>query len=327
LAWPHRRSDWPGKFSPIIPVYTEIIKKLTEHETVFILVDPSLSPARIRKHLADAHVNTNAVELVICGTDRSWVRDSGPIFVQDNNSAIFAIDWHFNAWAKYADWLLDDRVPQTVAEYVQVPRLVPQLRGWRVVLEGGSIDVNGAGALLTTEECLLSRVQERNPPLDRADYEQLFHDYLGIRQVLWLDRGIVGDDTHGHVDDLARFINHDTIVAVREQDTQDENYHLLEENWDRLGGFTTPEGRAYQRIALPMPRPIVYSSQRLPASYANFYIANNIVLVPTFNDPADRQALGILAELFPDRTVCGIHCGDLVLGLGTLHCMTQQQPR
>jgi agmatine deiminase len=259
-------------------------------------------------------------------TDRSWVRDSGPIFVTDPTGAGVALDWHFNAWAKYPDWRYDDRLPPFVAGRRGVPVVQPHRNGHRVVLEGGSIDVNGAGLLLTTEECLLSPVQQRNPPFDRADYEAVFADYLGVTKTLWLNRGIAGDDTHGHVDDLARFVNETTVVTVVESDPADENHAPLQENLDRLKGFTDTAGRKLTVVPLPMPRPLHFDGVRLPASYANFYIANGTVLVPTFNDPADRVALGTLADLFPDRVVVGIHSVDLVWGLGTLHCMTQQEP-
>jgi agmatine deiminase len=195
------------------------------------------------------------------------------------------------------------------------------------VLEGGSVDVDGRGLLLTTEECLLSRVQARNPGLGREEMEQVLADYLGVRKVLWLGRGIAGDDTHGHVDDIARFVAPGTVVAAVEEDPADANHAPLQENLQRLRGMTDVEGRPLQVHTLPMPRPLAFRGQRLPASYANFYIANQLVLVPTFNDPADRRALGVLAGLFPGREVVGIHAVDLVWGLGTLHCLTQQQPR
>jgi agmatine deiminase len=195
-----------------------------------------------------------------------------------------------------------------------------------VVLEGGSIDVNGAGLLLTTEECLLSDVQCRNPGMSRADYERVFADYLGVKKTLWLNRGIAGDDTHGHIDDLARFVGPRRVVVVVESDPAEENYAPLQENLERLRGMTDVDGSKLEVITLPMPRPVVFHGQRLPASYANFYVANGLVLVPTFNDVNDRKALGVLADLFPDREVVGIHAVDLVYGLGTLHCLTQQEP-
>jgi agmatine deiminase len=264
-----------------------------------------------------------------------WTRDSGPIFLtrpkNGGYSALAVTNWKFNAWAKYDNWQLDDALPLLVAETLEVPSWTPAIkladgREHRLVLEGGSIDVNGAGVLITTEECLLSDVQARNPGVTREQLEQVFHNYLGIDQVLWLNRGTAGDDTHGHVDDITRFVSENTIVTAVEPDTADENHAPLGENLARLREARNLSGEPYMIVTLPMPRPVVFEGQRLPASYANFYIANRLVLVPTFNDPADRVALQLLSELFPDREVTGIHCGDLIWGLGALHCMTQQQP-
>ncbi len=270
-------------------------------------------------------------------TNRVWLRDSGPIFVrkakpENGLSATIAVtNWKFNAWAKYDNWQLDDQIPDHVSELLHLPQFQPTLpmadgRQHRVVLEGGSIDGNGAGVLLTTEECLLSEVQQRNPGVTREQLERVFSDYLGIDQVLWLGRGCAGDDTHGHVDDIARFVDANTIVAATETNPADENHLPLADNLDRLRSALNPDGKPFRVVELPMPAPVVFDGQRLPASYANFYIANQRVLVPTFNDPNDRRALNILAALFPDREVIGIHCGDFIWGLGAIHCMTQQQP-
>lgn len=327
LAWPHRRSDWPGKFSPIPAVYSEIIRAVSPFEAINLVVPDESTGVKVRRMLIQAGANVGNVVCWACDTDRSWVRDSGPIFVKDGEGQSVALDWRFNAWAKYANWRYDDRIPEHVAGWRQVPRVQPERNGHRVVLEGGSIDVNGAGLLLTTEECLLSEVQQRNLPFGRADYEAVFAEYLGVKSTIWLNRGIVGDDTHGHIDDLARFVGPTTVVAVEEANEADENYATLQENLDRLRAFTTPDGGKLEVVPLPMPRPLFFDGVRLPASYANFYIANGVVIVPTFNDPADRVALSTLAELFPDREVVGIHCVDLVWGLGTLHCMTQQEPQ
>ena len=323
LAWPQRESDWPGKLELIPWVYAEIIRALTRHETVNLIVTDGAVATDI---LIRANVDLGRVRQWELPTDRSWLRDSGPIFVTNVSGERIALDWCFNAWAKYPDWTQDDRVPAFVARNLGVPTVQPTHNGHRVVLEGGSIDVNGAGLLLTTEECLLSKTQERNPPFVRADYEQVFADYLGVKKVLWLDRGIVGDDTHGHIDDLARFVNRRTVVAVVESNPADENYKILQENRERLEAMTDAPGGKLGVVPLPMPRPLIFEGVRLPVSYANFYIANGIVIVPTFNDPSDRIALGTLADLFPDREVVGISCVDLVWGLGTLHCMTQQEP-
>jgi agmatine deiminase len=326
LAWPHRETDWPGKLTVIPWVYGEIVRTLTRHETVNLIVPDSQAADSANAVLTPAKADTGRVKFWQIPTDRSWMRDSGPIFVKNSVGKRLALDWHFNAWAKYPDWQLDDRIPNFVSEQLSLPRLEPMHNGQRVVLEGGSIDVNGQGLLLTTEECLLSKTQERNPAFTRADYEQVFADYLGVKKVLWLGRGIAGDDTHGHIDDLARFVNPRTVVTVVESNEADENYVPLQENLDRLCAMTDTSGSKIEVVPLPMPRPLIFDSVRLPASYANFYIANGVVIVPTFNDPADRIALGTLAELFPEREVIGIHCVDLVWGLGTLHCMTQQEP-
>jgi agmatine deiminase len=329
LAWPHNAEDWPGRFHPIPWVYCDIIRHLSGVEDVDLLVQDAAAEQRARNMLVKTGAQLDRVHFHRWPTNRIWMRDSGPIFItrsgaQDNPVAI--TNWRFNAWAKYEDWQLDDQLPLKASELLHLPNWAPELSAQRVVLEGGSIDVNGQGTLITTEECLLSPVQQRNPGLSREDLERVFHDYLGIDQVLWMDRGIAGDDTHGHVDDITRFVNPDTIVTVTEPNTADDNHLPLAENLDRLRAARDPQGRPYTIIELPIPSPVVFQGQRLPASYANFYIANGLVLVPTFNDANDRKALNILAGVFPDRKVVGIHSGDLIWGLGTLHCMTQQQP-
>jgi len=258
----------------------------------------------------------DAVEFFAYPTDRVWTRDYGPIFVRNTRGQVAITNWRFNGWAKYDNWKKDNAVT------AQIARRLKKTRAWQpgLVLEGGSIDVNGRGLLLTTEECLLSPVQARNPGLGRREIERALRDYLGARRVIWLRNGITGDDTHGHIDDLARFVGPDTVVIAAEEDKSDPNYEPLRENLRLLRAEPV-------RVAkLPMPRPLIFDGQRLPASYANFYIANKLVLVPTFNDPSDHVALATLARLFPDREVTGIHATELVWGLGTLHCMTQQQP-
>ena len=246
---------------------------------------------------------------------------------QGRNDSLVVADFHFNGWAKYADWKRDRLVPRRVGRMLGLPLVSVELRGRKVVLEGGGVDVNGRGTVLTTEECYLDQqVQVRNPGFTRDDYQAVFRRYLGASNVLWLGRGIAGDDTHGHVDDVCRFVGPSTVVLCQCRNRQDPDYRALEENFERLQDYRLEDGRRAEIVRLPMPEPLYWRKQRLPASYANFYIANAVVLVPTFNDPADRQALGILAELFADRTVVGIHAVDLVLGLGTLHCLTQQQP-
>jgi agmatine deiminase len=288
---------------------------------------------QVQDRLDRAGADLGRIEFLNAATDRVWLRDSGPTFLvrnDPNEDPIVALDWKFNAWAKYDNYHSDRRVPQRIARRLKIKRWVPRVdmkgRPARVVLEGGAIDVNGRGTLLTTEECLLSEVQARNPGLDRAGIEQVFARYLGARHVVWLGCGIVGDDTHGHVDDLARFVDPNTVAVVMEDQKSDRNYELLQDNWRRLTNAHDQDGEPLRVVRLPMPRPVEFDGQRLPASYANFYIANGLVLVPTFNDPADREALEILSALFSGREVVGIHAVDLVWGLGTLHCLTQQQP-
>jgi agmatine deiminase len=331
LAWPHNPEDWPGKFQAIPWVYAEIVRLLSARERMHILVNDAKAEGRAHSHLARAGATLDQVSFHLWPTNRVWTRDSGPIFIRDGAGRVALTDWHFNAWAKYPDWQLDDQVPERVAELLGVPSWQPSvvLEGGelrRLVLEGGSIDTNGEGILLTTEECLLSDVQQRNPGVSRDQLERVFDDFLGIDQVIWLGRGVAGDDTHGHVDDISRFVAPETIVTAVEPNTKDPNHEPLADNLQRLKAARTMDGKQFTLVELPLPRPVVFRGQRLPASYANFYIANGLVLVPTFNDPNDRVALNILAEVFPGREVIGIHSVDLVWGLGTLHCMTQQQP-
>jgi agmatine deiminase len=331
LAWPHNPEDWPGKFQAIPWVYAEIVRLLVARERVHLIVEDARAELRVRGILERAGANLECVSFHVWPTDRGWTRDSGPIFVRDRAGHVGLTNWGFNAWAKYDDWRLDDKLPGRVAKLLGVPEWKPSIeledgRAHRLVLEGGSIDTNGGGILLTTEECLLSDVQQRNPGVGREKLEQAFHDFLGIDQTIWLGCGIAGDDTHGHVDDISRFVGPATIVTAVEPDARDANHAPLAENLKRLKAARTPGGKQFTLVELPMPRPVVFRGQRLPASYANFYIANGLVLVPTFHDPNDRVALNTLAEVFPDREVIGIHCVDLVWGLGTLHCMTQQQP-
>lgn len=329
LAWPHNVRDWPGRFAPIPWVYTEIVRHVARAETVRLSVLDAAHEQKVRATLARAGAPLEAVELRRFPTDRIWSRDHGPIWLTrgGDKPAKAIAGFRFNAWAKYPDHKRDARLPARAARALRVPLLPAVHAGREVVLEGGAIDVNGRGSILTTEECLLDpAVQVRNPGFGRADYEQVFRDVLGARNAIWLGKGIAGDDTHGHVDDLARFTDARTIVLCREEDPRDPNHALLEENRERLEGARLEDGSRPEVVFLPMPSPVVFDGQRLPASYANFYVCNAAVLVPTFNDPKDRVALGILAELFRDRPVVGIHAVDLVWGLGTLHCLSQQEP-
>jgi agmatine deiminase len=326
LGWPHEVSDWPGKFPAIPWAFAEIVRHLTRAERVYLLVQNREAESRVRAILKKSGANLQAVTFFRVPTDRGWMRDSGPISVRNSSGEVAYTHWVFNGWAKYGNHKKDAVAAALVNKKLKHRVWQPQHNGRRVVLEGGSIDVNGRGTLLTTEECLLSTTQERNRGFTREDYAQVFRTYLGATQVLWLRNGIAGDDTHGHVDDLARFVNPTTIVAVVEHDRSDVNYNPLQENLALLRSMKDTDGRNFRIETLPMPAPVFFDGQRLPASYANFYIANRLVLVPTFNDANDRAALNILSALFPDREVVGIACRDLVLGLGTIHCMTQQQP-
>ncbi|HEX2715695.1 MAG TPA: agmatine deiminase family protein [Candidatus Acidoferrales bacterium] len=326
LAWPHEKTDWPGKFAPIPWVYGEFVRKLARVERVRILVADADAEREACAVLGKSGADLAAIEFLRIPTNRSWTRDYGPIFVKNDEGKLAVTDWHFNGWAKYKNWKRDDAVTSKLLRRLKLPAWQPTSQGRRIVLEGGSIDVNGRGTLLTTEECQLSPLQARNPGLERAALEKIFGDYLGAWHVLWLRRGIAGDDTHGHVDDIARFVDPKTVVAVAEENKSDANYERLQENLEMLRTMRVQDGRPLRVKVLPMPEPVYFDGQRLPASYANFYIANKVVLVPTFNDPKDRIALDVLAGVFPDREMIGIACLDLVLGLGTLHCMTQQQP-
>jgi len=316
LAWPHERTDWPGKFAVIPWVYGEIVRRLANVEKVRILVEDVAAEKAARQVFKKCAVNIHAVEFFRHATNRSWTRDYCPLFVKNEKGEVAITNWIFNGWAKYNNWRRDNKIPGFLAKRLKMQSFEPG-----IVLEGGSIEVNGAGLLLTTEECLLSgKVQVRNPSMTREGLEQYFAAYLGITRTIWLKNGIAGDDTHGHIDDLARFVDAKTVVTVVEENRSEANYKPLQENLGLL------QRTGLRVVTLPMPSPVFFNGQRLPASYANFYIADGLVLVPTFNDPMDRAALNVLAALFPGREVIGIYCGDLVLGLGAVHCMTMQQP-
>ncbi len=329
IAWPHNRSDWPGKLSSIYWVYAEIVRKLIPGEGVRILVNSVKHEGHAKKFLTQAGMEDSQIEFFRVPTNRGWMRDFGPLFVkqQKRPSDLAVANFHFNGWARYPDWKKDSHVSLQLAKRCGWPVIPVTQYGRRVVLEGGSIDVNGRGTLLTTEECLLDpHTQVRNPGLSRKDYEHVFRTTLGVTNVLWLGQGITGDDTHGHVDDICRFVGPRTVVLCQESKASDVNYRPLRENLERMKNMRVENGKALEVVPLPMPAPLYFQGRRLPASYANFYISNKAVLVPTFNDPQDRIALGILSDLFPKRSVVGIHAVDLVWGFGTIHCLTQQQP-
>jgi len=337
LGWPHNESDWPDKLDTIRWVYGEMVRKISPGEIVRILVRHGAERKLAASYLKRAGCDLRRVEFIIHPTNRGWTRDSGPICVK-RKAETAIVHFHFNAWAKYKNWQLDTKVPETAAKllgkklfHAERPGS-PSIRNSQFairnfIIEGGGIEVNGRGTLLTTEECYLHpKTQVRNPGMTRAQYDETFGKYLGAKNVLWLLNGPVGDDTHGHIDDICRFVNPKTLVLIRETNPRDINYKPLAENWERVREFRLEDGSKPEVIPLPMPAPIFYKNWRLPASYANFYISNAAVIVPTFNDPNDRVALGTLGELFRDRPVVGIHAVDLVLGFGSLHCLTQQQP-
>ena len=334
MIWPHNRLDWEVKTSAVRWCFGEVIKRLTKGERVALVVQDERTKRNAERTLARIGTQLSRVDFYEIRTNRSWIRDCGPIFVTRSTPKgqrrIAVTDWGFNGWARYRTWARDNTVPDRVARILKVPRFRIRIRQsgrFRdVVLEGGSIDVNGQGLLLTTEECLLGKLQVRNPGLSRKSIEYALKVSLGIQNVLWLSGGIAGDDTHGHVDDVARFVAPNTVVAAIERDRNDPNYEPLSRNYNRLKRMKDLTGEPLRIVPIHMPRPVSFDGQRLPASYLNFYIANRSVLVPTFNDPNDSVALGRFTKLFPSREVIGIHAGDLLLGLGALHCITQQEP-
>jgi agmatine deiminase len=366
LAWPHELTDWPGKFSPIPWAFAEIVRHLTRVERVYLLVEDRTAEVRARATLEKAGAIVEAITFFHIPTDRGWMRDSGPIAVvarQRDEAGLDApvapaslpansgeaeetqhrrleagatragiesaalLNFAFNGWAKYDDWKKDARVVAYANRRLKRNVILPEHKKQRVVLEGGSIDVNGAGTLLTTEECLLSEVQSRNPGFTKFDYAQIFKRYFGVTHVLWLKRGIAGDDTHGHIDDLARFVDARTVVAVSEADRTSENYQPLAENLALLREMKDQDGQPLRVETLPMPKPVWFAGQLLPASYANFYIANRVVLLPVFHDVCDQWAIAVLQNAFPKRTIVPIDCRELIWGLGAFHCLTQQQPK
>jgi agmatine deiminase len=364
IAWPHYREDWPGRFEPIPWVYAEIIRNLAKHERVELVVNGATGARNARSVLERADALSANVRFHRWPTNRVWLRDSGCIFLMqqpgfarpDSRGRLsphehreghdlsraderqkrkrasapddrpLALKFRFNAWAKYSNWRQDEKIGSLMAKTAHCKEIRPLSMGARVVLEGGSIDVNGAGTILTTEECLLSKVQERNPQMARVHYEKAFADYLGAPHTIWLGRGIFGDDTHGHVDDLTRFVSRDTVITMVEPDSKDVNHSPLRANLRRLQAARDQDGKQLTVVELPMPQPVVFEGRRLPASYANFYIANGVVLAPVFNRPNDRIALNTLAQLFRTREIVPIYSGDFIWGLGAMHCMTQQQP-
>jgi agmatine deiminase len=352
LGWPHNETDWPGKIDTIRWVYGEMVRKVGQGELVRILINNKSQEKLARGYLKQAGADLKKLHFVLHPTNRGWTRDTGPIFVRSafgvhpfggtspasrkapsgtlkggHRTETAIVHFHFNSWAKYPDWQKDRKVPETAARLLKKKLFNAEFNGKDFVIEGGGIEVNGKGTLLTTEECYLDpKVQVRNPGLGRKDIEQTLQRYLGVTNVQWLAAGPVGDDTHGHIDDICRFVDAKTLVLIQETNSKDINCKPLCENWERVSDLRLEDGSKPEVIALPMPAPLYFDGERLPASYANFYISNAAVIVPTFNDPNDRVALGILGDLFKDRPVVGIHAVDLVLGFGSLHCLTQQEP-
>lgn len=326
LCFPHNGNDWPGKYETIQWAFVEFIKKIAHVETVFLVVANEKLKQKVQGMLEIAHVELKNVSFIIHKTNRSWMRDSGPIIVK-NGSKRVALNFNFNGWAKYKNHKLDKGVPTKIAHFLKLPLEQVTYNKNPVVVEGGAIEVNGKGSLITSEECLLHpTIQVRNTSFTKADYEAVFKQYLGITNVIWLGNGIEGDDTHGHIDDLARFVNEDTIITVLEDNPKDNNYKPLQDNLKRLQSATLETGKKPNIVTLPMPKRIDFDGIRLPASYANFLILNKTVLVPTFNDANDRKALNIIAKCFPDREIIGINATDFIWGFGTLHCLSQQIP-
>lgn len=326
LCFPHNGKDWPGKYGAIQWAFVEFIKKIALFEPVFLIVADKKLQEKVTELLTRATVNLKKINFIIHRTNRSWMRDSGPIVVKNKGKAE-AINFNFNGWAKYTNWQLDKHVPLVIADYLQVPSTQATYKGNKIILEGGALEVNGKGTLITTEECLLHpAIQVRNAGFKKADYEAIFKNYLGVTNTIWLGDGITGDDTHGHIDDLCRFVNATTVVTVVEKNKDNKNHKPLQNNLDRLQSATLEDGKPLNIVELPMPKPILFEGLELPASYANFLILNGAVLVPTFNDANDRIALNILADCIPDRAVIGINCIDLIWGFGTLHCLSQQIP-
>ncbi len=330
LTWPHNPTDWPGKMSSVQKTYAELTQKLAVVEEVCILVNSERHEKRARRYLKQAQADLANITFYHISTNRSWIRDYGPVFVEDARTKARlkrVMRFRFSGWARYPAHQKDDSVPLELAHRLNLKMISAKWKKMPLVLEGGSIDVNGFGTLVTTEECLLDQnIQPRNPGITKCELEELFMEYLGITNVIWLNKGIDGDDTHGHVDDICRFVDRRTMVLSMEANSSDLNTSILGENMERLKQARLGNGTRPTVVKLPMPRPIYYKKWRLPASYANFYIANNVVLVPIFNDPADRKALGILADLFLTRDVIGIQSVDLLIGLGGLHCITLQEP-
>ena len=324
IAWPHNKKDWPNKFKQIPSVFAEIISHISKVQKVNIIVENTKSKKNVIKFLKDYKTKYKNLKFIVCKTNRVWLRDSFPFFIKDRKNKKVLLNWKFNAWAKYRDFKKDNKICNKIKKITNLKMLGPILKRREIVLEGGSIDVNGKGTLLTTKECLLSKIQERNPGLSKLEYEILFEKYLGIKKVLWLNKGIAGDDTHGHIDDIARFIDEKKIFIAYENNKKDVNYKNLKTNYKIISRMN--KKMQLKIIKLPMPKPKFIEGTRVPASYLNFYIANKIVLVPVFKDRKDKMILKIFRKHFYKRKIIPIDCSNLIWGFGAVHCMTQQEP-
>ena len=325
MAWPHNKNDWPKKFDLIPEVFAETIFHISKVQKVNILIESNSLKKKAILVLKNYKVNFSKIKFILCKTDRVWLRDSFPIFVKNNNNKKYLINWDFNSWAKYKNFKNDNSIIFKIKSILKLNVISPEFGKKKVVLEGGAVDVNGKGILITTEECLLSRFQQRNPGLKKNDYERLFHDYLGIKKVFWLKKGIIGDDTHGHIDDIARFVSKNKIFIAYERDKKDINYKILTNNFRIIKKLNKYE--KFKIVKIPMPKPKYIEGTRVPATYLNFYIANKIVLVPIFKDKNDKLVLSIFKKHFKNRKIIPIDCSNLIWGFGAIHCMTQQEPK
>jgi len=325
IAWPHNKDDWPGYFENIPAVFAKIIANISKVQKVKLLIQTSKNKLKIVKLIKRFNGKIKNIKIIIKKTDRVWTRDSGPIFIiNKNKDKKIALDWKFNAWAKYPNFKNDNSITQKI--YNEQNILKPLFKNNQIVLEGGSIDVNGNGLLLTTKECLLSKVQQRNPKINKINLEKIFNKYLGIKKTIWLNKGILGDDTHGHIDDIARFVGPNTVFLANEKNKKDKNFKILDENLKILKKSKNLNNKKIAIVKIPMPKPIYIDNTRVPASYLNFYIANKIVLLPIFKDRNDKKVINIFKKYFKNRKIIPINCLDLIWGFGAIHCMTQQEP-
>ena len=326
MGWPYNKNDWPGKFNNIPKIFAEIISKITKSQKVNLIINNHKSKNIIKKLLRKKNARVRNVKFIICETDRVWMRDIGPIFIKDKKNQNSLLNWEFNGWAKYKNYKLDNRVNLRIKDYYKGNIINPEFNKKSIVLEGGAIDVNGKGLLLTTKECLLSKTQQRNSFLKRKDYNFIFKKFFGVKKVIWLNKGIAGDDTHGHVDDIARFVKSNKVFLAYENNKKDENFKNLDENLKILKKIKIGSSQI-KIIKIPMPRPIYINKCRVPASYLNFYIFNKFVLLPTFKDPKDKKVIKIFKKEFGNRKIVPIDCSELIWGFGAIHCLTQQEPK